>query len=313
MIKRLLLFLFVNFLGITSLVAQQIPQYTQAPFNQFSQNPALAGIESCFNVHILYRKQWWGIPQSPSGGFITLSGQLGTKKRKYLGVKHGLGLKIETDATGPFVSNKVNFAYAAHFPLTKTLLLSLGAYAGLNNIAFDASKVKSFSPDPTVQNSRVSYLAPDASFGAWLNNEKFFVGLSAQQLIPIKYGFGDQAKMRMHFLFNAGGKVPIGEKNISFLPSVALQIPPKGPMAINLYALFDFKNIVTTGIGYRSQESIMFLVRVKFLGYLSLAYSFDLMLNPLKGKGMKQSHEISLVFSTCKKKKNNASDCPVFE
>jgi type IX secretion system PorP/SprF family membrane protein len=294
------------------ITAQQLPQYTQTPFHQFNQNPALAGIEPCLNVHILYRKQWWGVPQSPSGGFITLSGQLGSKKRKYMPVKHGLGLKIETDAIGPFVSNRANFAYAAHFPLTKNLLLSFGAYAGLNNISFDASKVKSYSADPTVQNSKVSYLAPDASFGVFLNNDHFFGGITAQQLIPIKYGFGKDARMRMHFVLNGGGKISIG-KQVSFLPSILAQIPPKGPMSINLYALFDFNNFITAGLGYRSQESLMFLIRVKFLGYLSLAYSFDFMLNPLRGAGVIHTHEFSLVFSTCKKKSKNPNNCPVFE
>lgn len=294
--------------------AQQIPQYTQRPFNQFSENPALAGLSPCFKLHLLYRNQWWGIPGSPQSGFCTMSFQIKPKKQKYAKlVKHGIGMRLQRDAIGPFASNLIDLAYAIHFPLTKELTLSMGTFVGLNNLSFDASKVSSINPDPLVQNSKNSFLAPDASFGAWLNNSKFFAGFSAEQLLPVKYGFGDQSRMRMHFLFNGGGKIKLGTKNSSFLPSIALKIPPAGPPNLTLYALFDFNNIVTTGIGYRNQESVMFLLRVRFLGYLSLAYSFDLMTSSLNGKGIYQSHEFSLVFSSCRARKNNPTGCPLFE
>ncbi|MFO0495893.1 MAG: type IX secretion system membrane protein PorP/SprF, partial [Flavobacteriia bacterium] len=37
--------------------SQQLPQYSQWAFHQFSMNPAHAGIKSCIDIHTLFRSQ----------------------------------------------------------------------------------------------------------------------------------------------------------------------------------------------------------------------------------------------------------------
>jgi type IX secretion system PorP/SprF family membrane protein len=302
------LFFVIAFDGLT----QQMPQYSQRPFHQFSLNPALAGINTCVDMRMLYRQQWIGIPQAPSGGFFTLSARLKSKNNKFMAAYHGIGFKFERDALGPFAHNRLQLAYALHLPLKRDLTLSLGAYAGIDNMTFDPTRVSSIDPDPAVQTSAYSFLGPDATFGAWLTGKNYFVGMTLQNLIPLDYAIGIEASKRFHFYLNGGMRIKLNDQGLSLLPVLMMRIPPKGPMGIDIHAMMDFKNTLTFGVGYRRQESVLFLARFKFLGYFTLGYSFDLITNRLKGN-IGHTHEISIGVSTCKQKSTAASVCPIFE
>jgi type IX secretion system PorP/SprF family membrane protein len=293
--------------------SQQLTQYSQLPFHQFSLNPALAGFNRCIEIRSLYRQQWLGIPQAPSGGFFTLSARLGRDKSRVVrSVHHGIGFRFEHDAYGPFRHNRVNLAYAMHIPIQKQLTLSMGLALGLDNLAYDATKVSSINPDPAVQQSQFSFMAPDAAFGAWLTGNSFFAGVTMQNLIPLDYGIGFESKKRFHLTVNGGMRIGLGGDNFSLLPVLLFRFPPRGPVGIDVHAMLDYRNILTFGVGYRRQESVLFLARVKFLGYFSLAYSFDLITNKLRGN-MGHTHEISIGISTCKSKSTSSTICPIFE
>lgn len=292
---------------------QQLTQYSQLPFHQFSLNPALAGFNKCVDIRSLYRQQWIGVPQAPSGGFFTLSARLGKEKSRIVrSVFHGIGFRLEHDSYGPFRHNRINLAYAMHIPIQRELTLSMGLSLGLDNLAYDAAKVTSLNPDPAVQQSNFSFMAPDASFGAWLTGKSFFAGFTMQNLIPLDYGIGFDSKKRFHFMMNGGMRIGLSGNNFSLLPVLAIRFPPGGPMGMDLHAMLDYRNMVTFGVGYRRQESVLFLARVKFLGYFSLAYSFDLITNKLRGN-MGHTHEISIGISTCKSKNTGSAVCPIFE
>ena len=76
----LLLACLALFLASTGARAQQIAQYTQYVFNQFSVNPAVAGSKDCLDVRLCFRKQWRGFPGSPSTGLARLHVGIHTKK-----------------------------------------------------------------------------------------------------------------------------------------------------------------------------------------------------------------------------------------
>jgi type IX secretion system PorP/SprF family membrane protein len=310
--KKLILILVCVIGNLTSSWSQQLPQYTQQSFHQFSLNPALAGNNTCIDIRSIYRNQWVGVPESPTGGVFTLSARVFDKNSDYLAAYHGIGLRIERDAFGPFAHNRLQLAYAVHLPINDHMTLSFGSFAGLDNMSYDASKVSSIDPDPAVQNSSFSYLAPDVTFGTWLTGKKFFAGLSAQHLIPISYDLGIEASKRLHVTLTGGTKINVDIDGVSILPVAFVRIPPAGPVGIDIHALVDYRNIITGGIGYRRQESLLFLLRYKFLGFYTVAYSFDFVTNRLKGN-MGHTHEISIGIATCKSKDQGSSSCPIFE
>lgn len=292
-------------------MAQQLPQYTQWSYHQFAINPAHAGIKTCIDIHSLYRMQWLGFSGAPNSGFLSVGVPIDSKRPKYLSARHGTGFKFETDKLGGFNFNRLNFAYALHLNFNRDNRLSLGLYAGGVQMSYDPSNSTTIEPDPSVMN-QANFLAPDASFGSWFNAENYYFGFMLRNLVPWKWrNIGDQSKYRFHSAFNAGYRFVLAEK-FSILPCAIIRVPPKGPISTDLNLHFDYRNIIGLGVGYRNTDAIMFFLNLKIKSQFSVTYSFDYTLSSIQ-IGAKNTHELSLRFTTCKSQSNSTTGCSLFE
>jgi type IX secretion system PorP/SprF family membrane protein len=308
--KILFIISFLSVCGFSK--AQQFAQYTQVPYHQFSLNPALAGIEKCLDFRMLYRMQWVHFPGAPNGGFLTVSARIKPKRRRYKAPTHGIGGRILYDQIGPFTKTKVELAYAIHMRLNKDIRLSLGAYAGIFLFSFGQNGLIAQQADPTIAKAVTNKIYPDASFGAWLDGSKFYAGFTAQQLFGSTWReVGSNSKFKIHFTLNGGYKWKF-HKNLSLIPSVLLKIPTSGPWAMDLNLMLDYKNVFSFAVGYRNIDAVTAMFRVRFLKYVTVAYSFDFITSKINN-GIAHTHEISLGISTCRKKSPKPTDCPAFE
>lgn len=303
--------LYISFLFVFSARAQQLPQYTQWAFHQFANNPAHAGIKKCVDIHTLYRTQWVGFEGAPKSGFLSVSIPLNSKRKTFLSARHGTGFKFETDQIGQFSTNRINFAYAGHFNFDKYNRLSLGLYGGVAQTSYDGSIATTANPDPTISN-QVSFAAPDATFGAWYNSEKYFVGFVLDNLIPRRWPeIGNDSRYRMHAMINAGYQFGLSEK-VSLMPLIMMRYTPRGPISADLNLHMDYNNFIGFGLGYRNTDALMTFVSLKIREQFSVVYSFDYTLSDIQ-IGAKNTHEISLRFTTCKPERNRSISCPLFE
>lgn len=290
---------------------QQLPQYTQWSLHQFAENPAHAGIKKCVDIHTLYRLQWVGFEGAPRSGFLSVSIPLASKRRQYLSARHGTGFKFETDQIGQFNVNRLNMAYAAHFNFDKYKRLSLGLYGGVMQFGYDPTGLQGNEPDPAAMQEG-SQVSPDASFGAWFNDEKYYFGLALKNLIPSKWNnVGVNSRNRFHASLNAGYQLSIND-NVSLTPAGIIRIPPRGPLSVDLNLMLDIQNTLSFGLGYRNTDALIAIVNLKIQEQFSIAYSFDYNLSQIQ-LGAKNSHEVSLRFTTCKPRKTSSSSCPLFE
>ncbi|MFK4985741.1 type IX secretion system membrane protein PorP/SprF, partial [Klebsiella pneumoniae] len=65
---------------------------------------------------------------------------------------------------------------------------------GITNMSLDASKLNfgTTTVDPAVASSgTLNRLKPDISAGLWLYSKDYFLGLSAQQIVPQNISFSD--------------------------------------------------------------------------------------------------------------------------
>jgi type IX secretion system PorP/SprF family membrane protein len=308
MIKKVIFFLSISL--ISSCYGQQIPQFSQWSYHQFAINPAHAGIKNCLDVHALYRVQWLGLPGAPRSGFFTMSTALASKRKQYLSARHGFGLRFITDKIGDFSSNKINLAYAGHFNFNRDNRLSLGLYGGLIQYGFDPSAATTLFPDPEVM-KEASFMAPDASFGAWWNSENYYLGLIVDQLIPYKWPDpGFDSRFRFHISANGGTRIKVNDK-VSILPAFLLKIPPRGPIALDLQGIVDFKNFFNAGLAYRNGDAIILLAGLKIKERFTLNYSYDFTTSSMR-LGSSNTHELSISFTTCKPENKNTYSCPLF-
>lgn len=295
----------------TFLFSQQLPQYTQWAANQFSINPAHAGIKNCLDIHSLYRLQWYGFEGAPRSGFLTLCAPINVKRKELLSARHGIGGRVELDNIGSFSSTRLNVSYASHFNFTPETRLSLGVSFGFVQLAYNPQNAITIYPDPTVTKTS-SFIKPDATFGAWWNGENYYLGFIEQNLIHAKWeDIGTNSKFKSHTTFNGGYRF-IFDDTYTVVPAFILRIPPAGPASLDLNLLFDYRNQFGLGIGYRNTDAFLFMANFKIKQQLSVQYSFDFVLSPLR-KGTINSHELSIAFSTCKPKNKMTTTCSLFE
>ena len=308
-INYLLFFLFSYYASES--IAQQIPQYSQWSMHQFAGNPAHAGIKKCIDLHALYRVQWVGFGGAPKSGFFTASIPLQSRRRQYLSARQGTGIKFETDQIGQFNVNRLNVAYAGHFNFNEHNRLSLGIFAGVIQMGYDPSTLQTADPDPSVM-TQGSFVAPDASFGAWYNAQYYYFGLSLQNLIPSKWtNIGQNSRNRFHASLSAGYQLSVSE-TISLLPAVNMRIPPRGPLSVDLNLNLDYNNLLGVGIGYRNTDALIAFFTLKIKEQFSIVYSFDYILSDIQ-LGSKNTHEVALRFTTCKIRSASNASCPLFD
>lgn len=300
------LLLICSFTGFS----QQIPQYSQWLYHQFAINPAHAGIKKCIDIHAVFRAQWVGIKGAPMSGVATASIPLNSKRKKFLSARHGMGAKFETDHIGQFSTNRFNMAYAGHFNFNENNRLSLGLYAGIVQFGYDHATSTTITPDPTVMHE-VSIIRPDAHFGAWWNGKNYYLGLMVNQLIPTKWNLGVNSRFRFHLAFNGGYRFILNDK-LGLVTSSMVRIPIVGPVNADLNLNFDILNVVNIGVGFRTQDAVIFMAGFKINQQFSLNYSFDFTVSGLR-KVSHNTHEIGISFITCKPENKSTSKCPLFE
>ena len=290
---------------------QQIPQYSQWFLHQFAINPAHAGIKSCVDIHTLYRSQWQDFEGAPNTGFLTFTVPLQVKRKYAFSARHGAGFKFETGQIGQFTTNRINLAYAGHYNFNENDRLSLGIYGGVVQTGYDPTTSTTQLPDPAVMRQS-NFLSPDASFGAWFNSENFYLGMALRNLFPSKWEeIGNNSRYRFHMALNGGLRASFTE-NVSFLPALVIRIPPGNKVSadVNLYA--DYKNQLGFGLGYRIGDAINAVFSIKIKEQFAVSYSYDYALTALQSV-VKNTHELSFRFSTCKPRRTGTSNCPLFD
>ena len=295
--------------------AQQQEHLTQYQFNQFAFNPALAGSKSCVDIRGGYRFQWVGIEGAPENGFINVHAPLrfGNKSKSAFGPSHGIGATIRRDAIGPFSNIEGQLAYAFHIPIKRSIKLSFGASFGFKQSAFDASKFTTIYPDNSVPASQSFIVFPDARFGAWLTTKNEYFGFAINNLLGNKLeALGPNSKFQRHFYITAGKKLKL-EKGWTLIPSFMMLKTKNTPLDFHLSALFDLDNKVSFGVGLRRTDAITAQIRMKFMNFISIGYSFDFIISKIQ-KNMYQSHEITFGLNGCSDYGNSSTiRCATFE
>lgn len=320
--------LFLFFVLMTELaVAQQRPYYTQYIMNNYLINPAVAGIENYWDVKLSHRLQWVGLQDAPVTTYFTIHGPLhkaaynnetatsfhadgenprGTNYWKNYTAPdphQGVGLTILNDRTGPLNRFAAYGTYAYHVGLSPNTNLSAGISAGFTNMSLDASKLNfgTTTVDPAVAGSGIiNKLRPDISAGLWLYSSDYFIGISAQQIVPQQIAFSDntvyleKGKLVPHLFFSAGYRMQLSD-DVSFLPSALVRYISPLPLGFDLNAKFQYHDLIWAGASYRYQDGFAGMVGMNINHTINVGYSYDIQTSQLNTVS-KGTHEILIGF-----------------
>ena len=302
---------------------QQKPQFTQYIFNNFLINPAISGIENYVDVKTGYRAQWSGLEGAPVTNYFSVHAPLGKEflfdnansfdgqennpmNRSYTqyymaaAPHHGIGLHGVVDKAGPISRLDLNATYAYHLGISSRLNVSLGIAAGISKITLNMDKVSLGDDlDPAVVAGENERMIPELSAGIWAYGARYFIGLSAQQLLGQTFGFTNNAQYQEtkavpHFYFTTGYKVFLGE-DFAMIPSVMIKTVPSTPVTYDTNLKLAFRNKLWVGGSYRHEDALSALVGFNLGHLLNLSYSYDFTTSDL-GNVSNGTHEIVLGF-----------------
>jgi type IX secretion system PorP/SprF family membrane protein len=302
--RKILLLLLLMASG--PLMAQQNAHYTQYIFNGLAINPAYAGSKGVLHVTGMYRSQWAGLEGAPTTQTLSLDGAV-------LKNKVGLGLHAINDQLGAQGQKSVYGSAAFRVSLGPAARLALGLAGGASQSYTDGNKLKPIDgTDAYIPDTYQGYWLPDAKAGLFFNTERFFMGLSAANLIGFRNRY--VATPSRHYYFTTGYVFDLNEM-LRFKPSLLLKEDFKSPASLDLNAFLLVGDRVWLGGSYRTGVKLYNLSGYEAEGldtnnawamiaevYLSprikVGYSYDVTLTSLRGYA---SHEVSLGFYFYKK------------
>ena len=174
--KKINLLYILIFLSITA-SSQQLPQLSQYMINDFSVNPAIAGMEDYYQIKTSVRNQWVGINDAPKTTLLSIYGRSSDNV--------GLGGSVFNDQVGPTSRSGASLTYAYHFKLSPFIKLSLSLSGGFTQFKIDKQGWNLVNEtDPLIAGDVLVDLVPDATFGFNLYSEdKWYIGCAVPQLL----------------------------------------------------------------------------------------------------------------------------------
>lgn len=312
-------------MGITT-QAQQKPHYTQYILNQYIINPALTGIENYTDIRASHRHQWVGIQDAPVTTYVTVHAPLNKKDYRTTATSfevpgenprgkrywedytaaephHGVGLQVINDRTGPLNYFSAYGTYAYHIGITPRTSLAAGFGAGFTNISLNANKLDfgNAQVDPAVYSSGIiNTIKPDFMAGIYLYSADYFVGLSAQQIIPQKIAFSNNTvkttdgKIVPHLFATAGYRFLVAE-DWNVTPSVMVKYIEPLRTQFDVNAKLQYLDVAWIGGSYRYEDGFAAMIGININSKFNVGYSYDYTTSALNivSKG---SHEIIVGF-----------------
>ena len=184
-----------------------------------------------------------------------------------------------------------------------TTTLAAGFGVGITNLSLNTAKLD-FGPiavDPAVSSSGIlNTLKPDINAGLYLYTGNYFIGVSAQQIIPQKIDYSDNAikqtegKFIPHLFATAGYRFLLGE-DLNFTPSVMVKYVDPLPMQFELNAKFQYRDLLWLGGSYRHEDGFAGMVGINVGNTVNVGYAYDYTTSTLNNY-TKGTHEIIIGF-----------------
>jgi type IX secretion system PorP/SprF family membrane protein len=282
----------VFILLVWSASAQQEALYTHYMFNTLEMNPAYAGSRGCMSFVALHRSQWAGFDGAPTTQSFGMNSPL-------LNGKLGVGLNYNGDRIGPVRSSMFSLAGAYIAKLNENTTMSFGINGGFQSVNANLSNLNLYEvDDASFLGNAASKLTPNFGAGIFLQNQKWYFGLSSPRILETKFLSAQDKDLELlqskrHYYVTAGAMLPM-TKQIQFKPSILMKTVPGAPIQLDATAMFVFNDKFWTGVSSRSGDALGALIGFNFNENLQVGYAYDWSYAFGQHAGRSGSHEIVL-------------------
>lgn len=272
----LLVFLvFFSFYGIS----QEEP-ISGMYWNNYSYfNPAMSGVKYKHEANASYRKQWNNVFGPPNTLFVNYGLNLADKL--------GLGFNYVYESIGFSKINraKINYNYQLNFKETRKL--SLGVAASYQHLDWDGLFVFPSTPEAFYGNPQN---AVNVDLGIAYFGKKIMAGLSTTQL-PL-FRSSEAYNLAIHLFGNVRYEHQL-ERDLGPLIFETKLRTDFIKYSQDFNVGYRYNNIVEVGIGYRTNDAIIFNATGILKEKYRVGYAYEMTINTLSTVS-KGTHEIML-------------------
>ncbi|UUF16859.1 MULTISPECIES: type IX secretion system membrane protein PorP/SprF [Flavobacterium] len=292
--KKIILYI-TFFFYITSVSAQQDPEYTHYMYNMSVVNPAYAtGVPAMMNFGGLYRTQWVGAVGAPKT--FTFFGHTAISDK----VEAGLSFISDDIGDGAKKENNIYADFAYVLKLGGKNKLSLGLKAGLSSMQTNFNGFKFNDPATDMAFAEnINATKPNIGVGAYYFRDNLYVGLSVPNLLRTKYiedksGVNAFGAENIHTFLTAGYVFQVNDM-WKVKPAFMTKFVKGAPISIDLTANVLYNEKFELGAAYRIDDSVSALFNFNVTPTLRVGYAYDYTLTNL-GQFNSGTHEIMLLF-----------------
>lgn len=288
--KNFYILLLLFFVSMSSIKAQQLPQFTQYMYNTISINPAYAGSRDGLSLTALHRSQWAGIEGAPRTQTFSIHSPLANEKV-------GLGLSVINDKTGyeNYTYLYGDFSYTINVSEDVTLALGVKGGASYYNLDENLFTETSVLADPFFR-EQFNRWTPNFGAGLLLSSQNWYVGLSAPKFINNDNNEFDQyvALEQVHYYGTAGYVFDLSE-TWKLRPTTLLKYTEGAPLSFDMSGTVIFDEKLYLGATYRLDDAIGAFLDVQVFPSLRVGYAYEYSVSDLRPYTT-GSHEILLIY-----------------
>lgn len=260
--------------------------YSSYLFNPLSINPAYAGSKESLNLNIWGKRQWVGIEGAPSSVLLSAHTPLPNQRM-------AVGMNVFNESWGINRQSGISGIYAYRLPLGDKTYLSAGLQAGFVNLSANFTSLTMKSDNDPIFSQDETYLIPDFSGGLFLYSEKFFAGLSSSHLQGDAFTSSTPYNLIRRQIFLTSGIVFSLSDDLKLKPTVLIRGTEGSGIQGDINANLLIRDVLWTGLSYRSTGSLVFLTQMKLSQGLDFGYAIDVATS-LSSRRNFVSHELML-------------------
>ncbi len=267
----------VFFCCLSSVTAQQEAQFTQYQFNTISVNPAYAGSRGQLTAASLYRSQWIGLPGAPETFTLNLHAPIRESKLGY-----GISLINDNIGDGTVQETAVDLQGSYTIDVSRTAKLSFGLNLSGSFLNLDFNNLRNFDQEgqnnPIANQPNISEFNPNFGVGLYYHTDKFYLGLSAPDLIN-NDAFDNNGQNllsveRVNYFLITGYVFDLNP-NVKFKPALLTKAVSGAPLQVDVSASFLFADRFSLGAAYRWDAAVSALVGFQLTDQFMLGLAYD--------------------------------------
>ncbi|WP_462220865.1 PorP/SprF family type IX secretion system membrane protein [Ferruginibacter sp.] len=311
-------------------MAQAKPFYTQYILNNYILNPGVTGLENYTDIKLSNRNQWTGINGAPVTSYFSIHAPIGKTDLRTSATSfevpgenprgqrlweeytppdahHGIGFIAMNDKAGYINRWSLSASYAYHKPLSVKTTLSAGINGGFTSVNLDRSKIEWANLDPNdpaigISTGELKKVKPEIGAGLWLYSARYFLGLSALNIIPGKAKFVNNDKYGAYYTPNyfltAGYRFSLTDE-VMVMPSVMVQYWQPQLAGLHTNVKLQYLDKVWVGGSYRFSDLISgysAMAGLNISNTLNISYAYENATTSRLRTYTKNTHEIMVGF-----------------